>query len=241
MAQNIYDTPDFFAGYSQLPRSVHGLDGAPEWPTIRALLPEMKGRRVVDLGCGFGWFSRWARANGAATVLGLDISENMLARARNETSDPGIQYAVADLDRLELPAAAFDFAYSSLALHYIVDFRKLIETVHRALTPGSHFVFNIEHPAFMAPTKPEWVAHDGRRIWPLDGYHREGPRTTDWIAPGVVKHHRTLATTLNTLIASGFALRHIEEWRPSEEQIAAHPDWAGELDRPTFLIVSAQR
>jgi hypothetical protein len=56
MTQNIYDNDSFFAGYSRLPRSVEGLDGAPEWPALRAMLPEVSGRRAVDLGCGFGWF-----------------------------------------------------------------------------------------------------------------------------------------------------------------------------------------
>ena len=56
MTQNIYDNAGFFAGYSQLRRSVDGLDGAPEWPTIRSMLPDLGGKRVVDLGCGFGWF-----------------------------------------------------------------------------------------------------------------------------------------------------------------------------------------
>ena len=60
MTQNIYDDAGFFENYSQLPRSVHGLDGAPEWGTLRALLPELHGRDVLDLGCGFGWFCRWA-------------------------------------------------------------------------------------------------------------------------------------------------------------------------------------
>ena len=81
MAQNIYDRPEFFARYSQLARSVHGLAGAPEWPAVRALLPDLAGKRIVDLGCGFGWFARWARAQGAAHVLGIDLSENMIARA----------------------------------------------------------------------------------------------------------------------------------------------------------------
>lgn len=54
MAQNIYDNPDFFAGYSQLPRQIRGLDGAPEWPSIGAILPTVSGKRVLDLGCGFG-------------------------------------------------------------------------------------------------------------------------------------------------------------------------------------------
>jgi SAM-dependent methyltransferase len=66
MAQNIYDNEEFFEGYSRLPRSVEGLDGAPEWPALRALLPDLRGLDVLDLGCGFGWFCRWARGQGAA-------------------------------------------------------------------------------------------------------------------------------------------------------------------------------
>ncbi len=65
MTQNIYDDPAFFEGYSRLNRSIHGLDGAPEWPALRALLPDLHGRRVLDLGCGYGWFSRWAAGQGA--------------------------------------------------------------------------------------------------------------------------------------------------------------------------------
>ncbi|MEW5716958.1 hypothetical protein AB1462_32430 [Pseudomonas sp. SB113] len=58
MAQNIYDQPDFYEGYGQLPRSLYGLDGAAEWASIRALLPDLKGKKIIDLGCGFGWFCR---------------------------------------------------------------------------------------------------------------------------------------------------------------------------------------
>ena len=133
MAQNIYDTDEFFRGYSQLPRSVHGLNGAPEWQAIRELLPNLTGKRVVDLGCGFGWFARWARLHGAASVLGLDISENMIGRARAETSDATIEYGIADLDTLDLPANSFDLTYSSLAFHYITDFAMLTRTIHRSL------------------------------------------------------------------------------------------------------------
>ncbi|MGO8056219.1 SAM-dependent methyltransferase, partial [Rhizobium leguminosarum] len=50
MAQNIYDRPELFAGYSGMRRSVHGLDGASKWPAVRALLPDLAGKRVVDLG-----------------------------------------------------------------------------------------------------------------------------------------------------------------------------------------------
>src|SRR6204780_2184559 len=91
MTQNIYDNPEFFAGYSRLGRSIDGLDGAAEWPALRAMLPDLLGRAVVGLGCGFGWFCRWAREHGATHVLGLDVSERMLARARAETPDAAIR------------------------------------------------------------------------------------------------------------------------------------------------------
>ena len=226
MTQNIYDNAGFFAGYRQLRRSVDGLDGAPEWPALQSMLPDMAGKRVVDLGCGFGWFCRWAREAGAASVLGLDMSANMLARARETTADSAITYRQADLETVELPAAAFDLAYSSLTLHYLKRLDALFATIQRTLVPGGCFVFSAEHPLYTEPG-PDY----------LD----EGPRTTDWLAKGVVKQHRTLAGYLNLLIGAGFTIRHVEEWGPTREEIAAHPEWKIDHRRPSFLLVSATR
>jgi SAM-dependent methyltransferase len=239
LAQNIYDRPEFFDGYSRMDRSVRGLDGAPEWPAIRTLLPELRGKRVVDLGCGFGWFARWAMSQGAAGVLGVDLSENMLSRARAETADPGVRYLRADLESLELPREAFDLAYSSLALHYVEDFGRLVGGVFRALAAGGRFVFSSEHPIYMASTSPGWLTDDGRRTWPVDHYAIEGPRVTDWLAKGVRKQHRTLGATLNSLIDAGFAIRRVVEWSPTPEQLVAQPSLADELDRPMMVLVAA--
>jgi SAM-dependent methyltransferase len=242
MTQNIYDNESFFAAYSGLPRSVEGLDGAPEWPTLRAMLPEVSGRRAVDLGCGFGWFCRWARQNGAASVLGLDVSEKMLDRAQAETDDPAIAYQRADLERLDLPGASFDLAYSSLALHYLENLRGTLQVAYRALAPGGRLVFSAEHPMTTAPNAPGWMtAADGHQTWPVDNYLSEGPRSTDWLAEGVIKQHRTIASYLNLLIGLGFTISRVEEWGPSLEQIAAHPEWANEAQRPAFLLVAARK
>lgn len=241
MTQNVYDNPEFFEGYSQLGRSVEGLDGAAEWTSIRALLPNLKGKRVVDLGCGFGWFCRFAKQEGAESVLGFDVSENMLARAV-ATSDPAIRYERADLEVLELPKASFDLVYSSLAFHYLKDLDRLLARVHAALVTGGQLVFSVEHPIYMAPAHPGWSKDaDGRATWPVNGYLDQGPRTTDWLAKGVVKQHRTLGTLLNMLIRLGFTIEHVEEWGPSLEQVAAHPEWADERERPMFLLVSARK
>ncbi|WCM22868.1 class I SAM-dependent methyltransferase [Paraburkholderia bryophila] len=240
MAQNIYDNPDFFAGYSQLPRQVHGLDGAPEWHVVRDLLPELSGKHVVDLGCGFGWASRWMREQGAASVLGLDLSQSMIARAKAETADPAIEYRIADLDTLDLPKETFDLAYSALTFHYIQDFARLVRVIREALVPTGHFVFTIEHPVFMAAAHPHWIKdEDGRQTWPVNGYSVEGQRRTDWFAKDVLKYHRTLGTTLNTLIGAGFDIRRVEEFAPTPGQIEQTPQLAEELERPMMLIVSA--
>lgn len=241
MAQNIYDNAAFFEGYSTLPRSVRGLDAAPEWPSVRSLLPDVAGKRIVDLGCGFGWFARWAAERGAASVLGLDLSENMLAKARRLSSHPAVRYERADLDALVLPDAAFDLAYSSLALHYVRDFARLAGAVHRALLPGSHFVFTIEHPIYMASTSPGWLSReDGVRTWAVDHYAVEGVRRTDWFAKGVVKYHRRLATTANALVDAGFSIRRLIEWSPTADQARAHAALADEMERPMMLVVAAQ-
>ncbi len=242
MAQNIYDDPEFFDGYGRMRRSVEGLDGAAEWPAVRAMLPELAGLRIVDLGCGFGWFCRWAAGQGAASVLGLDVSEKMLERARRSAGNPAVRYVRTDLEHLDLPAASLDLAYSSLALHYVEDLGALIAVLAKALVPGGRLVFSIEHPIYMAPRHPGWATGaDGCPIWPLDQYLVEGPRTTDWLAAGVIKHHRTLGTTLNLLIGHGFTPTHVEEFSPTDAQIAARPELAVERERPMFLLVSARR
>lgn len=237
MSQNIYDRDEFFAGYAQLRRSQEGLAGAPEWPSLRALLPPLRGARVLDLGCGFGWFSRYARQEGARHVLGIELSEKMLERARSMGTDPAIEYRRADLEDAALPEGAFDLAFSSLALHYVVDLGGLLARVSRALAPGGSLVVSMEHPIFMAPSRPEWVAGN---VWPLDGYCREGERVTDWFTKGVVKQHRMLGTTLNLMTSAGLRLAHLEEWAPTAAQIAAEPVLGKELERPMFMLISAR-
>lgn len=242
MTQNIYDNEEFFEGYGRLSRSIEGLQGAAEWPALRAMLPDVRGRSVLDLGCGFGWFCRWARQQGAAHVLGLDVSDKMLARARADTDDRAIVYTRTDLEHLDVAPGSFDLAYSSLALHYIERLEALLGQVHRALVPGGHLVFSVEHPIYTAPTNPGWsVDAAGRKTWPVDRYLDEGPRSTDWLTKGVIKQHRSIATYINVLLELQFAIARVEEWGPTDEQVASRPALADERQRPPFLLVAARR
>lgn len=237
----LYDDPDFHAAYARLPRSRLGLTGAPEWPDVAALLPPLAGADVVDLGCGFGAFARWAAGEGAASVLGLDVSTRMLDAAREATDDPRVHLEQSDLEQVTLRPASYDLAYSALVLHYLADPLRLFRVVFAGLRPRGRLVMTFEHPAFTAPTSPGFTELQGRRVWPLDRYADEGERVTDWLAPGVRKHHRTLGTTLTALARAHLVLTDLVEWAPSREQVEADPSLAPERDRPMFVLLGAVR
>jgi SAM-dependent methyltransferase len=242
--QNIYDDPDFFAGYSQLPRSVQGLSAVYEWPAFQRMLPPLQGRRVLDLGCGLGNFAREARARGARQVVGVDLSERMLAEARARDPDPGIIYVRSSLEAFEPEETGFDLVVSTLALHYIADYRAIVGRIAGWLVPGGRFAFSVEHPIYTASGTPTWhLGPDGSPMhWPVDRYREEGERRTHWFVDGVVKYHRTIETYVNSLLDAGFILVRLEE--PEADSPAAlieYPEWREGRRRPPFLLIAADR
>lgn len=84
--QNMYDNDAFFERYSEFPRAMKGESGASEWPELQQMLPtDLQARKVLDLACGEGWFSRWCVTRGARQVDACDISVNMLRKAEGRT------------------------------------------------------------------------------------------------------------------------------------------------------------
>lgn len=243
MKQNIYDDPNFFTNYSEMPRSVGGLDNAGEWPAFQALLPNLRDKRLLDLGCGFGWHCRYARQQGARSVVGVDLSEKMLQRARETTDDPHIEYQQSAIEDIDFPANEFDVVTSSLAIHYVEHFDLVCRRVYQCLISGGMFVISVEHPLFTALESQEWCyGADGKRLhWPVDNYQQEGCRHTHWMADDVIKYHRTIETYVNTLISSGFQISKLLEPAPSPEALLKNPGWADERRRPMFLLIAAVR
>ena len=86
MKENKYNDDRFFEQYSRFPRSVEGLSAAGEWYELKKLLPDFGGKQVLDIGCGFGWHCIYAAEQGVSYALGMDISEKMLAVAKEKTS-----------------------------------------------------------------------------------------------------------------------------------------------------------
>jgi SAM-dependent methyltransferase len=241
MKQNKYDDPELYANYSRMRRSIRGLDEAQEWHAFRELLPNLRGKRLLDLGCGFGWHCRYARQQGARSVIGVDLSQNMLARAIAATDDPGIEYRRTAIEDIDFLADEFDVVISSLALHYVERFDRVCPIIYRCLASGGELVISVEHPIFTALAAQEWFCGPkGERLhWPVDSYQQEGPRHTQWMADDVVKYHRTVSTYVNTLINSGFRISKLLEPEPTPEMLIEQPDLKDDCRRPAFLLIAA--
>lgn len=239
---NIYDDPTFFEAYGNMPRSKGGLQAAGEWHQLQPLFPDVAGKRVLDLGCGYGWHCRYAAERGAQRVLGLDLSRRMLERASRENGGPGITYRLCGIEDYAYPEEAWDLVVSNLALHYVEDLEAVYRKVYRTLLPGGVFLFNIEHPVFTAGIREDWIyGEDGKPLyWPLDNYFFPGERETLFLGQPVRKQHHTLTQILNPLLSAGFRLEAVEEAMPPAEMLDL-PGMADELRRPMMLLVRARR
>ena len=127
---------EFFDGYSRARENPLAMNYSVEQPGIRALLPEVKGVRVLDLGCGSGGFAHWLVDEGAESVLGIDPSANMLTAARGNPR-PEIEFRQAFVEELELQESQFNLVVSSLMFHYIEDLKPVVEKIHSWLREGS--------------------------------------------------------------------------------------------------------
>lgn len=240
MKENKYDNEVFFKKYSEMSRSTEGLKGAGEWSELEKLLPDFEGKRVLDLGCGFGWHCLYAAENGAIDVLGTDISEKMLEIASEKSSHVKIKYMCSAMEDLEFANNSFDVVISSLAFHYVRDFESLVKNISEWMIPHGNFVFSVEHPVFTAHGTQDWYYDEEGEImhFPVDNYYYEGERDATFLGEKVVKYHKTLTTYLNILLNNGFEIKNIVEPQPPEDMIDI-PGMKDEMRRPMMLLVSA--
>ena len=242
MKENKYDDPVFFEKYSHMSRSEQGLSGAGEWQTLEAMLPDFQGKRVLDLGCGYGWHCQYAARHGAASVTGLDLSEKMLEKARSLCAGLPVTLKRCAMEDFSFSPGSFDVVLSSLAFHYLADFPDVVRRVRDCLVPGGIFVFSCEHPIFTAYGTQDWYYNENGEIlhFPVDRYFIEGKRDAVFLGEHVTKYHRTVTSYCQTLLEQGFTLTGLREPQPPADMLEL-PGMADELRRPMMLIVSARR
>ncbi|MCI5764357.1 class I SAM-dependent methyltransferase [Actinobacillus porcinus] len=245
MKKSVYDTENFFALYQKLRANPISLNNIVEKPTMLSLLPDLQGKRLLDLGCGTGEHLALYLEQGADFVVGVDLSESMLKQAdiNLSTKRPHFSLYQSSMEQLsELPENDFDIITSSFAFHYVQDFPKLLADIKAKLKPNGTLVFSQEHPivtAYQGGERWEKNAQKEQIAYRLNFYRDEGERDRSWFKQPFKTYHRTTATIINQLIEAGFQIEKM-----AEPMLAEQPEWHAEFKdlqhRPVLLFLRAR-
>lgn len=244
MQQNIYDNDIFFNEYIALRERTDNYNDLLEQPAMKKLLPDLKNKSVLDLGCGFGANCIDFVNRGAKSVVGIDISKNMLNLAKKRNSDRKIKYQKMSMTEISKLNEKFDFIYSSLAFHYVQDFNKLMEDIYNLLNDRGILLFSQEHPIVTSSLNGSnhyVTENENIKGYLMSYYQNPGLRKESWFVDGVEKYHRTLSQTVNALCSAGFIVEHMAEPVPSHDALRKRPGLSKEFIKPNFLIIKAEK
>jgi ubiquinone/menaquinone biosynthesis C-methylase UbiE len=206
-----------------------------EVPAISGLVKDLvKGKRVLDIGCGTGIFTRMI-VNWGGNVTGLDISEEMIKIAREE--NPGFEFHVLDAEKTKFSDKEFDIITSSLMIHYIDDLSVLFMEVNRILKSKGHFIFSFHHP-FQAVIEKTKI--DGQTKNIVNDYF--GLHEYKWKMLNIefISFHHTFECISDTLNDCGFLIEKIIEPQPVDKgQNIDIEEYNYTKRTPTFCVIKA--
>jgi len=245
MIQNIlFNEEAVVEDYKTVRNKTESYNNLIEQPAMKLLLPDLKNKSVLDMGCGFGINCIDFLRRGAVKITGIDISEKMLDFAKAENSDVNIKYIKLGMERINELDSKFDFVYSSLAIHYIADFEKLIKDIYSKLNDNGILLFSQSHPLTTAPMEgATWIKNDqGVKISsPVSNYLENGQRILNWKDIQYPIYHRSFSLIINALVENGFTIMKIVEPAPTNQAIEIVPGMYDEMHRPTAIIIKAQK
>ncbi len=242
--QNIYDNAEFFQQYESIREREYNYNNLLEQPNFLTLVPDLKEKVVLDIGCGMGDFAASCIKQGAKKVTGIDISSNMIMTANRRYKKDNLHFQNCSIENFIADEGSVDFISSSLAFHYIERFDELVQKISKTLKEDGILLFSIEHPFVTANKgfKDRVVDSEGKiQHFVLDHYHNEGLRSQNWLVENVITYHRTFSTIINTLTDHDLIVQRIIEPLPTAEAMRKLPGLKKETRRPPFLIVRAKK
>ncbi len=210
---------------------------------------DVRGLKVLDLGCGQGYFSRLL-AQAGARVVGIDISERLIGHAvrREQESPLSVEYLVlnaADIAE-QWPPASCDMVVSCIALQDMAEPLRVLRGTKMLLRPDGRAVFLVEHPTNTSAIR-EWERDEGGKkvVLRIDRYFETGARIGKWTMPDPVGEQpsfqfptwsRTLEEWSELFFATGFLIARLYEPRPTATQVERIPELDDCRRIPYFLI-----
>ena len=243
--QNIYDNEKFYKDYRDMREKGLNANELIEIPIMKDMLPDLKGKRILDLGCGNGGMSKYFIEKGAKSVLAIDLSSNMINEAKEKNNAENITYVVLGMEDISKIEGKFDIVFSSLAFHYVKDYDKLVKDIYNLLDDNGILIYSQEHPIATASKyhkeMKSYIFLDEKRYYVVSNYNENGERKMFWNFDGVIKYHRNFSYIINTLIQNKYNLLEVRESTASEEAIKLNSKYENQNDRPYFLFIKASK
>ena len=239
--QNIYDNDAFFERFRSSRNREVNFNDCIETPILFSMLPDLRGKTILDIGCGMGQHAKQYSDMGAKAILAIDISEKMLDYAKKHNCADNIVYQRMAMEDISAIGERFDIVTSSLAFDYIEDFGALMQNTYLLMKDDAKLVFSMSHPMVTAwdGSCDRYTRTDsGVRLYAnVVNYCVEGLRKVNWVVDGYECYHRTLATLINAMIKAGFIIEECQESHISDDMRKRYPDlFGGTIHRPEFIF-----
>ncbi|WP_410984550.1 class I SAM-dependent DNA methyltransferase [Bacillus cereus] len=236
----VYNNDSFFEQYMKRRYRNDNPNEAIEKPALLQLIGDMKGKNILDLGCGDAKFGVELLQKGCLSYTGIEGSHLMYTEAVQQLENVNGTVHFMNLKDYTYPSSTFDLVTSRLALHYIDDLDIIFENIYQTLKTDGTFTFSVQHPVITSSFE-SLQSGSKRTNWLIDDYFKSGKRVEPWIDQEVIKYHRTTEQYFILLQQAGFTITDLREATPKRKHFQNEEEYTRRLRIPLFLLFSCKK